>query len=203
MLSPPSTVATCLDKWKTYQFFLKHHIPTPATSLEQEYTLIKPRVGRGGEGVFINKENQAVNMFGNISQEFLVGQEVTIDVFCDKNGDPIYIIPRKRLNVVNGKSVSGVTFYSESIRDWVRKICAALFFQGPINLQCFIDEKEQVKFTEINPRLAGGMALGFAATNDNWAKLIVDHFIDHKPIRAKSVNYQLKMYRYYDEIFVS
>ena len=63
---------------------------------------------------------------------------------------------------------------------WVKRICKQIPF-GPINIQCFICKDGSVKFVEINPRIAGGMALGFAAT-ENWINLIVDHFIFGKKI---------------------
>lgn len=51
LVSPPQTIATFLDKWATYQFFTQHNIPTPKTTLYQNYGVLKPRFGRGGSGI--------------------------------------------------------------------------------------------------------------------------------------------------------
>ncbi|MGV3136463.1 ATP-grasp domain-containing protein [Brevibacillus agri] len=200
ILSPVETVRTFQDKWKTYQFFIREGIPTPATSLEQTFALIKPRNGRGAVGVRV--ENSIVDMEGMISQEVVTGIEYTVDVFCDRESKPVYIVPRRREGVIQGKSTGGIVEKQPLIEEWVKKICRAIPFAGPVNMQCFLQENGEVQFIEINPRIAGGMALGFAAT-ENWISLMVDHFINKKPITPKPIRYGLKMKRYYAEVFVS
>ena len=49
IISKKETVDIFQDKWKTYSFFKEKNIPTPRTSLKQEYPLIKPKRGRGGK----------------------------------------------------------------------------------------------------------------------------------------------------------
>lgn len=200
IISPPHALEICQDKWKTYLFFKENDIPTPETSLDSLYPLIKPRLGRGSTGIFIRDENEEINMEGNISQELIYGTEYTIDVFCDYNHNPVYIVPRKRLNIKEGKSLDGVVVNHSKIESYVKRICSATSFIGPINIQCFEDHHGDLKFIEINPRIGGGMALGFAAT-ENWIPLIVSNLIEHKPIIPVKVQYGLKMMRYYNEIF--
>lgn len=198
IISDKDVVSIFQDKWLTYEFFINNNIPTPKTSLRQEYQLIKPRFGRGSVGIF--KANKQVNMEGYLSQEFIEGEEYTIDVFCNKRHKPVYIVPRKRLNVKDGKSTAGIVVNHAKIIKYVREICAATNFIGPINIQCIETTDGHINFIEINPRIAGGMALGFAAT-ENWIKLIVDHFIHNKEIEPVDVKYGLKMMRYYSEVF--
>lgn len=200
IISPAETIATFQDKWLTYLFFDQNGIPTPCTSLEQKYPLVKPRVGRGSVGVRVATEK--VEMEGNISQELVEGEEYTVDVFCNKFGKPVYIIPRKRLGVKEGKSTGGIVVFNKEIDHWVRRICDSICFYGPINMQCFVCDDGSIKFIEINPRIAGGMALGFAAS-ENWVSLIIDHLISGKDIVTKPVLYGLEMRRYYAEVFIS
>lgn len=199
ILSDPASVAICQDKWLTFQFFNENGIPTPATSLTQQYPVVKPRLGRGGAGVKITTES--VEMSGMVSQELLVGVEYTIDVFCDRESSPLYIVPRRRVKVRDGKSIEGVVERHEGIESWVRLICERLSFIGPINIQCFVLPDGKIKFVEINPRIAGGMALGFAAT-ENWIDLIVRNLIHEQPLSPGSVLDRLEMRRYYAESFV-
>lgn len=198
LVSPPDTLKVTQDKWRTYCFFQEHQIPTPETSLDQTFPLVKPRRGRGGQSV--GTPSGEVDMEGKISQELVQGQEYTVDVFCAENGEPIYIVPRKRLKVVDGKSVNGETVKNEKITGYVREICDKLCFFGPVNIQCFENGCE-VKFIEINPRIGGGMALSFEAT-ENWIGLALDHFLEGKGVSPKEVNYGVKMMRYYDEVFI-
>lgn len=197
-ISAAETLEVFLDKWKTYQFFEQHGIPTPKTSLQQEYPLVKPRNGRGGTGVVI--PDGRVSMDGCISQELLIGTEYTVDVFCNADGEPVYIVPRIRIGVKDGKATGGVTVRHEAIELIVRKICGAIPFWGPINIQCFELGNGEIKVTEINPRLGGGSILGMAAT-ENWMNLIVKMVNGESVHASVPVQYGLKMGRYYNEVF--
>ncbi|MFC0703508.1 carbamoyl-phosphate synthase large subunit [Marinobacter persicus] len=200
IVSDPDVVAICQDKWRTFQFFAEHGIPTAETSLTQDYPLVKPRTGRGGAGVQVT--HKKVDMDGMISQEILSGTEYTIDIFCSAESQPEYIVPRRRINVRDGKSTAGVVEKHSGIEAWVRAICKRLRFIGPVNMQCFVLPDGSIKFVEINPRIAGGMALGFAAT-ENWINLIVDNIIEGKPIVPRPIQDGLKMRRYYSEVFAT
>jgi carbamoyl-phosphate synthase large subunit len=199
IISSPETLVTFQDKWLTHQFFVEHGMPCPATSLEQDYPLVKPRFGRGGIGVEVTE--RSVNMEGMVSQELLTGTEYTIDILCDSQGEPIYIVPRKRLGVREGKSTGGIVEMHAGIIEWVRKLCLVAPFVGPVNAQCFVSAAGDVQFVEVNTRIAGGMALGFAAS-ENWIPLLASHFIDGKAIKPVSIHDGLRMMRYYAEVFV-
>jgi carbamoyl-phosphate synthase large subunit len=200
VVSPPDAVSIFVDKWRSYQFFRDISVPTVSTSLNQEYPLVKPRFGRGGSGVKITDE--PVSMDGMISQEIAVGREFTVDVLCSPKSDPIYIVPRFRETVVGGKSLDGQVFYAPKIDKYVRRICIESKLEGPVNIQGFLGNDESLLFVEVNPRIAGGMALGFAAT-ENWINPIVEMFIHGTQWKPKPVEYGLKMKRYYAEVFVS
>ena len=197
--SVPETVETFQDKWLTYQFFKAFGVPTPPTSLQQDYPLVKPRMGRGAQGVAVPAG--PVSMEGMISQVLVPGVEYSVDVLCDRDSRPVYIVPRKRIGVREGKSTGGVVVNHPRITTWVTRICEAISFQGPINLQCFETPDGDIQFIEINPRVAGGMALSFAAT-ENWMGLLVDHWSDGQDLVAKPIQYGMEMKRYYAEVFV-
>lgn len=199
IISDYKTVQTFTDKWMTYLFFRDTGIPTPRTSLKQDFPLVKPRKGRGAVGVKVVAE--PLSMEGMISQELITGEEYTVDVFCDIGSRPVYIVPRKRIGVRDGKSTGGVVVHHPEIIKFVKRICSSIDFLGPLNIQCFVCTDGSVKFIEINPRIAGGMALGFAAT-ENWVRLMVEHFVEGRPIRPKPIQYGMKMKRYYAEVFI-
>ncbi len=200
LISEPEVIDIFLDKWNAYQFFIKNNIPTPKTSLDRKYELVKPRLGRGSKGIFRIKKD--TDMTNNISQEIINGQEYTVDILCDQESNPLFIIPRKRLSIKDGKSTEGIVEDVKSIKQLVKRICSLVKFKGPINMQCFIKDNGEISVIEINPRVAGGMALGFAASQ-NWIKLIID-ILYHIPINdLADVRYGLRMLRYYDEIFIS
>jgi len=200
IISPIKTINIFQDKWNTYNFFKSISIQTPKTSLEDIYQIIKPRLGRGGSGIFENTYKNNFSMQNLISQEKITGTEYTVDALFNKDGTAIYIVPRERIDVKEGKSTKGVVVKNKKIDDLIMKISKHIKFIGPINFQLFKTINDKLVFIEVNPRIAGGMALGFAAT-ENWIKLMVDNIIKDKKIVPKKINYGLKMARYYDECF--
>lgn len=199
VLSNLETIAVFQDKWRTYEFFQRAGIPTPATSLTQDHWVVKPRFGRGGKGIYLGEAPQ--DMTGMISQEFIKGTEYTCDCFFDRSGEPLYIVPRKRDLVVEGKSLKGITVRHQGIDALVRRIGTQIALRGPVNFQCIETSEKELFFIECNPRIAGGMALGFAAS-ENWISLIVSNLVRGESLCPKPVRYDLRMVRYYAECFI-
>lgn len=200
IISDENAINICIDKWNIYNFFIEHNIPTPKTSLTLEYELVKPRIGRGSTGIFLKSElDNNFNMEGYISQEIVKGEEYTIDVLCDLNSKPIYIIPRKRIGVESGVSVKGVTVYDKDMIGYCKKIIKKLNPIGIINIQCFKSE-QKIYFIEINPRIAGGSSLSFSAS-DNWFKAI-QCFVTNKIYIPKDIKYNRYMFRTYQDVIV-
>lgn len=201
MISDETVIDICTDKWKTYLFFKDNHIPTPKTSLKLEYDLLKPRVGRGSAGIMEKVDvDENFTMEGYISQEIARGQEYTIDVLCDLNSNPIYIIPRKRIQVESGVSIQGMTVYDKDLIDYAYKIVELLKPIGIINIQCFKSDSD-IRFIEINPRIGGGASLSFASS-DNWFRA-VECFVHGREYIPKSICYNNYMMRYYSDLIVS
>ncbi|HIP12172.1 MAG TPA: ATP-grasp domain-containing protein [Arcobacter sp.] len=199
LISNEKSLNTFLDKYVAYKFCNTHNIPTPKTSLTQDFTLVKPRFGRGGSGIYIG--NEAQDMHEMISQELIEGLEYTVDCLFDKDGHPIYIIPRIRMDVKDGKSTKGIVVKHDLIVKYIEQMAKQVELIGPINFQFMERENKSLYFLEVNPRIAGGMALGIAAS-ENWIDLIIQNFIENKTIEPKEINYGLKMMRYYAECFI-
>ncbi len=199
LISPPESIAICQDKWETYQFFSDNKIPTPPTSLRHEYDLVKPRIGRGGTGIERISPTKKINMEGYISQQFINGEEFSVDALCDFDGNVVYVVPRKRLAVESGLSVKGQVVNDSEIEMYVRKILSLTPFIGPIDIQCFKVDSD-IFFTEINPRIAGGLSLSMAAT-ENWFEAVVEmgKGVSINPVK---VNYGLLTMRYLSDCII-
>ena len=200
LISPIDTIDIFTDKWKTYNAFVQSGLPTPQTSLKKKYPMVKPRHGRGSQGIMIS-DALDINMIGKISQEVVNGTELTIDCLFNLDGEPIYVVPRIRLKVINGKSVDAQTIRHNEVVSYINQLAKEYHFIGPINIQCFINDDE-IWFIEVNPRVGGGMALGWAAT-ENWFDLWFNKIILGKSFNPKPIKYGLQMYRYYAEAFYS
>lgn len=192
VVSDPDTIATCTDKWATWQLFRRLGIPAPEASLEQRFELVKPRNGRGAKGIV--RTRAPVDMTGMLSQEFVDGVEYTVDILCADDGAPLRIVPRHRLGVRDGKSTGGITEEHPAVIAAVRTLCAGIRFRGPVNAQCIVRDGVPW-FIEINPRIAGGMALAFAASG-NWVPAILE---GRAP--AGGIRWGMRMLRHYAEVF--
>ncbi len=199
LISNKNSLNIFLDKYTAFKFCTTYNIPTPQTSLNQDFSLIKPRFGRGGSGIYIGNEIQDMNEM--ISQEFIDGLEYTVDCLFNKDSKPVYIIPRIRMDIKDGKSTKGIVVKHDLIVKYVKQISKEVELIGPINFQFMEKNDKSLYFLEVNPRIAGGMALGIKAS-ENWIDLIVQNFIENKNIEPKEINYGLKMMRYYAECFI-
>ncbi len=206
-------VETCLDKFKTYKFFVKNNIPTPITDDALKVNLekvtypkiIKPRFGRGQQNVYKINNQRELEFFREyvqkpLLQNYIDGQEYTIDLLADFNSQVLCLVPRKRLRVESGVSITGITAYKKEIIALCLKIVGKLGITGPANVQCFIDG-DKIFFTEINLRLAGGVALSVAAGSNILVNLV-------KLLKGEKVNESLDfeenllMLRYWEERFI-
>lgn len=182
-LSDSRVIGICKDKLKTAAFFEACGIPAPRTySLEEakasgEYPMIvKPYDGMGSANVFRAENAEQLVFFSHyvknpVLQSCATGTEYTVDVLCDGEGTPVYIVPRIRLEVRSGEVVKSRTAKQILVVRETKRLLEALNregrVRGPLTIQCFLSEDETaVSFIEINPRFGGGVPLAFAAGAD-------------------------------------
>lgn len=135
-----------------------------------------------------------------LTQEEILGEEYTIDCLFTCEGKALYIIPRKRINIQEGKSTKGEVCNVEILNAHIHTIASHIHFMGAVNFQAFITPSGEAVFIEVNPRLGGGSALGFAASED-WVDVMIRHFIYGQSITPKPIQYGLKMARSYQEVY--
>jgi carbamoyl-phosphate synthase large subunit len=203
------SVEICADKKKTNEFFVRMGIPIPEIFPNVESVrypcIIKPRFGRGSEGIQIAHSERElrcylVNFDNQIVQEFIEGDEYTIDVLSDKDGNSLSIVPRIRIQTHSGVSVKGVTVRDSEIIEYCKIIAKELKLFGPSCIQC-IRGKNGVKFIEINTRFGGGAILSIKADSKiipNLLKLIKGE----KTKPSISFKEGLTMLRYFSEVFL-
>lgn len=100
----------------------------------------------------------------------------------------------------DGKSTQGEVCNVKEINQAIQKIAKEIELIGAINFQAFLTKEGELYFIEVNPRLGGGSALAFAAS-ENWITLMIDSLIFKKEIQPKPIRYGLKMARSYTEVF--
>jgi len=165
------------NKKNTYKFFRENNIPTPKVYTDEEIEqklykfplIIKPRNGSSSQGVTKIHNEQELHFFRAyipqaMVQEYVTGEEYTIDAMVDFEGNIKTIVPRLRIETRAGEVSKGVTKKDaaiiEAAEQLVRKLPGAV---GCITLQCFKQPDGEITFIEINPRFGGGVPLSIEA----------------------------------------
>jgi carbamoyl-phosphate synthase large subunit len=178
-LSSLEVIEICRNKFSTQKFFEENGFGVPKlitdeNLLNQEYTFplfIKPLNGSSSINAFKVNNEKELKFFKEyvpspIIQECVVGDEFTIDVFCDFDSNPITIVPRKRLATRSGEISKGLIIKDREIIQDVKKVVEVLKPIGHITIQC-IKTDRGIKYLEINPRFGGGAPMSIVAGADS------------------------------------
>jgi len=181
-VNPPRVLELCCDKWLTMCHLSRcgFQIPTSIIYPEEEDKLstfinstgfpliVKPRMGRGSEGVYLLKDKQQLleNIKGKeslIIQEYLTDeeQEFTVGICINQKGKVISKIALRRY-LQEGISIAAVSDGYHDIADYCARVASTLGAYGAINIQLRLKDGMPVIF-EINPRFSSstGMRLLF------------------------------------------
>lgn len=186
LISAEDKVKICRDKNYTAEYFrsLGLKSPLPVNKVEKFEDMlsegkigfpvfIKPKDGSSSINAYKVDHLEDLKVYAEkigdyIIQPFIDGTEYTIDIFCDYEGNSVYITPRERMAVRAGevlktKIVQDVTMIEEMqtlVRDF--KPC------GQITVQLIRDKVSGEDFyIEINPRFGGGAPLSIKAGADS------------------------------------
>lgn len=185
VVSDENKIVICRDKRNTAEYFVSLGLLSPIpTDDYKKYTgtfpaFIKPK--DGSSSIFAYKVNSAkeLEFFANqvpdyIIQPYIDGTEYTVDVFCDFDGNPIYITPRQRLAVRSGEVLKTKIVQDETIINEIKKLISDYKPCGAITVQLIRENiTNQDYFIEINPRYGGGAPLTMKA-GANSAKALLN-----------------------------
>lgn len=151
------TVETCTDKLKFFNHCTKHGFKTPLVYF------VKPRVSYSG------KETECV------WQEFVDGEEYSVDMFTDFEGNVISAVPRKRIQVSHGESVITETVANDRLLEESVSLSKSLRLIGHHVLQAFIKDGSII-WLEANARFGGASIVGIEAgcNSPKWLWEIVN-----------------------------
>lgn len=184
IISEEDKIAVCRDKRFTAKYFKSVGLksPMPVDDIK-EYNagypaFIKPK--DGSSSVFAYKVTNAEELKtyadqvpDYIVQPFIDGKEYTVDIFCDFEGNPIYITPRVRLAVRAGEVLKTKIEQDDQIIKEMKKLIKDYKPCGQITVQ-LIQNKETKEnyYIEINPRFGGGAPLTIKAGADSAEALL-------------------------------
>lgn len=209
-LPSAASARTCTDKWLFAQACAAIGVPTPPTGLGTVDGvpgpwIVKPRFGRGSRDVHaVDTSGEAAWALARVPdpivQTRLTGAEFTVDALVDRDGTLVGAVPRLRLVTRAGISTTGRTFDHPALVAGVARLLNAVGLVGPANVQGFLDGSGGFAFTEVNPRMSGGLPLSLAAGADLVGEYL--RGVDGLPLRRITGRPDVTMLRHFEEVFV-
>lgn len=140
----------------------------------------KPRQGAGSRGIRLVPDRAALEALpldeGLIVQDFLPGEEYSVDVIADARGGIVAAVPRTRARVDSGVAIAGRTVHDPELEETAALIAQAIGLVGVANVQLRRDRSGAAVLLEVNPRFPGALPLTIAAGVD-IPSLVVDLFL--------------------------
>ena len=212
-ISDYKTFSITDNKIKTAEYLNKLGISTPKIYKEKEIrakkiifpVLIKPIKASGSRGVTKVTNWEELLFFkkyikDSFIQEFVEGDEYTIDGVSDLKGKMIAASPRVRLETKGGLAVKSRTIDDSQMIEIVKKIVEKFKIIGPFNVQC-IKKGKELKFIDINSRFpSGGLPLTVKAGLN--IPLILVKLLLGKKVKKPKIKPNMTMTRYWDAIIL-
>ena len=208
VISDRDVLEICRDKIRTYNHLNKiFNLPFTTEKKDKinEFPVIaKPRYGKGSRNVIKINDSKELDYISSkysdmIYQNYLPGEEYTIDVLSDMDYNPLIAVPRIRLQTKGGISTKGKIVLDKQLIEESFKIVEYLKIIGPCCIQVKKDQENMFKLVEINPRLGGGTMFTTLA-GANFPQMIID-IIEDKKISIPKVS-EITILRYFEEIII-
>lgn len=217
MVGSEAAVGECMNKTRTAQLVRRAGLACVKSCTVKEFRknpffpcFAKPVSGSAGIGAAVIHEMSQLNghcaKFGKemLLQEYLCGQEFTIDVYRTREKKVVCAVPRQRLVVRSGEVEKGMTVRQQDLIDAVVHLAAFMGdIWGVFTCQCRRSTPgAPPKFFEINPRFGGGAPLAIAA-GANLPLYVLQEVLG-LPITAELGKFTdgLLMLRYDEAVFV-
>lgn len=208
VVSDIEVLEICRDKMRTYQELLPR-FKVPFTTTEPDKipsfpVIAKPRFGKGSRDVIMIEDESDLRYVTSkhhdmIFQQYLPGIEYTIDVLSDLNKEPLFAVPRIRLQTKGGISTKGKIVRNQKMEEDCMNIAKSIGIRGPCCIQMKETHDSEPQLVEVNARLGGGTIFTTLA-GANIPKLILD-LVEGKEISIPKIS-EVTVIRYFEEIVV-
>ena len=179
LISSDKVIKICRNKYHTQKFFEENNFLVPRlisfddiNKKQYDFPLfIKPIDGSSSINAFKVNNDEELQFFikyvkNPIVQEFISGDELSIDIFCDFESNPITIVPRRRLLTRGGEISKGQIIKDVEVINDAKRLINVLKPIGHITIQC-IKTNRGIEYIEINPRFGGGAPMSIDAGADS------------------------------------
>lgn len=212
-LSDLKYIQICRDKFLTQKFFEENDFGVPKVIKEEDIDkknysfplFIKPLNGSSSINTFKINNQKELEFFKSyvpnpIIQEYIIGREFTVDIFCDFESRPITIVPRERIATRAGEISKGIIIKDKEIIQDVKRLLKIFKAKGHITVQC-IKTNTGIKYLEINPRFGGGAPMSIVAGADS-AKNLYKLLLGEKLIYNENYQEGVLCLRYDQAVYI-
>jgi carbamoyl-phosphate synthase large subunit len=171
LLASPRTLTICLDKLVLLRTCTDTVPVGRYAALDSEFTpedwnfplIVKPRSGSGSRGIeIVRSPGQLVGHPRDghlLVQEFLPGEEYSVDVLAGRDGRVAAVVPRERIKVDSGIAVAARTLHDPELEDFASRVATRIGLSYAANVQFRRDEHGTPVLLEVNARFPGTMPL--------------------------------------------
>ncbi len=183
LVSSFKVVSICRDKISTQKFLEENGFKVPKMYSKSElnagklrYPLfIKPKSGSSSVNVFKVNSFEELRIYRSlikepIVQDYIEGDEFSVDVFLDFDSILITAVPRLRIATRGGEISKGKIVKDIEIINDIKRLVAVLKPIGHITVQ-LKKTKKGIEYIEINPRFGGGAPMSIQSGADSCENL--------------------------------
>lgn len=212
MLAPARALDLTLDKLALARC-CAGHVRVPRTECFDETVdpaswdypvVLKPRTGSGSRDISVvasARELAGLERSAEfIVQEYLPGEEYSIDVLADTRSHVIASVPRVRARVDSGVSVAGRTVHDPELEQFGATVARVTGLTFIANVQARRDLAGRPALLEVNPRVPGALPLTMASGVD-MPRLAMDA-LRGLPVPEHLDFQEVAMVRFLDERFM-
>lgn len=183
LISDLSVIQICRNKLNTQKYMEEHGFKVPHLYTKEELEkddigfplFVKPVDGSSSIDTYKVENREQLNAILTLVkdpmvQDYMVGEEYTIDVFLDFGSNIITMVPRLRMATRSGEIAKGRIVKDTEIVEDVTRLMKELKPIGHITVQCRKTDRG-IEYIEINPRFGGGAPMSIMAGADSCSNL--------------------------------
>ena len=183
LISDLPVINVCRNKLNTQRYMEEHGYKVPHLYTEEELksgslkfpVFVKPVDGSSSIDTYRADDKTQLDAILTLVkdpmvQDYMEGEEYTIDVFLDFDSNIITMVPRLRIATRSGEIAKGRIIKDAGIMEDVTRLMNELKPIGHITVQCRKTDRG-IEYIEINPRFGGGAPMSIMAGADSCKNL--------------------------------
>lgn len=167
--------------------------------------VVKPRSGSGSRGVVIVQSPSGLESMTRdgslLVQEYLPGEEYSVDVLAAGDGRVLAAVPRLRMKVDSGIAVTATTLHDEDLEAAARAVAQYIGLNYTANIQFRRSRSGVPTLLEVNPRFPGTMPLTVEA-GVNMPRISLRDALGEAPADGPMPFDDLAVVRFWAEEFI-